>query len=91
MGGTLSVVSDRYRMVSAQTYLPLGLSQVLIWGDHEDYVPQPLVEQYVEAAKRAGDRARLIVVPAAGHFETASSFTGAWSVVHEAITAVVRE
>jgi pimeloyl-ACP methyl ester carboxylesterase len=72
MGGTVSAVSDRYRTVSAQTYLPLGVSQVLIWGDHKDYVPQPLVEQYVDAARRAGDRARLIVVPAAGHFETAS-------------------
>jgi pimeloyl-ACP methyl ester carboxylesterase len=91
MGGTLSAVSDRYRTVSAQTFLPLGVSQVLIWGDQEDYVPQPLVEQYVEAARRAGDRAKLIIVPAAGHFETASPFTSAWPVVHEAIRAVVWE
>lgn len=91
MGGTLSAVAERYRTVSAQTFLPLGVSQVLIWGDQEDYVPQPLVEQYVEAARRAGDRARLIIVPGAGHFETASPFTTAWPVVHEAIRAVVRE
>jgi acetyl esterase/lipase len=91
MGGTVSAVSDRYRTVSAQTHLPLGVSQVLIWGDHEDFVPQPLVEQYVDAARRAGDRARLIVVPAAGHFETASPFTAAWAAVREAIKAALQE
>ena len=90
MGGSLSAVPERYQAVSAQTSLPLGVLQILIWGDQEDYVPQPLAEQYVAAATRAGDRARLIIVPAAGHFETASPFTTAWPVVHEAIRAAVR-
>ena len=90
MGGTPEAVPERYKEVSAQTFLPLGLSQVLIWGEHEDFVPQPLAERYVAAATRAGDRARLIVVPAVGHFETASPFTSAWPVVHEAIRSLLR-
>ena len=90
MGGTLAAVPERYRTVSAQTLLPLGVTQILIWGDQEDFVPQPLVEQYVAAATRAGDRARLIIVPATGHFETASPLTSAWPVVHEAIRTVMR-
>ncbi len=90
MGGTLSAVPERYRSVSAQTSLPLDVPQILIWGDQEDYVPQPLVEQYVAAATGAGDRARLIIVPGTGHFETASPFTAAWPVVREAIRSVVR-
>jgi acetyl esterase/lipase len=89
MGGTPSAVPERYRNASANTMLPLGVPQILIWGDHEDFVPQPLAEQYVSAATRAGDRARLVLVPAAGHFETASPFTSAWPVVREAIRSVL--
>jgi acetyl esterase/lipase len=90
MGGSLSAVPERYQAVSAQTLLPLGVLQILIWGDQEDYVPRSLAEQYVAAATRAGDRARLIIVPAAGHFETASPFTAAWPVVHETVRDAVR-
>lgn len=89
MGGTPSEVPARYREASANTVLPLGLPQILIWGDHEDYVPQPLAEQYVGAATRTGDRARLVLVPAAGHFETASPFTSAWPIVREAIRSLL--
>jgi acetyl esterase/lipase len=89
MGGTLAAVPDRYKAVSAQTLLPLGVTQVLIWGDQEDFVPQPLVERYVAAAAGSGDRVRLIVVPATGHFETASPFTSAWPVVREAIRSLL--
>jgi acetyl esterase/lipase len=89
LGGTPTAVPQRYEQVSANTMLPLGVPQVLIWGEHEDFVPQPLAEQYVAAATRAGDRARLILVPAAGHFETASPFTPAWPVVQEAIRSLL--
>jgi acetyl esterase/lipase len=89
MGGAPAAVPERYREASANTMLPLGVPQILIWGEHEDYIPQPLVEQYVSAATRAGDRARLVLVPAAGHFETASPFTAAWPVVHEAIRSLL--
>lgn len=91
MGGTLLDVPERYKAVSTQTLLPLGISQALIWGDQEDFVPQPLVEEYVAAATRAGDRARLVLVPAAGHFETASPFTAAWPVVREAVRSMLRD
>lgn len=89
LGGPPGAVPDRYKQASASAALPLGLAQILIWGEHEDYVPQPLAEQYVSAAKQAGDRARLVLVPAAGHFETASPFTPAWPVVREAIRSLL--
>lgn len=89
MGGAPAAVPGRYREASANTMLPLGVPQILIWGEHEDYVPQPLVEEYVTAATRAGDRVRLVLVPAAGHFETASPFTAAWPMVHDAIRSLL--
>ena len=69
LGGSRSSVAERYREVSANTMVPLGLQQVLIWGEHEQFVPLPLARSHVDAATQAGDRARVIVVTAMGHFE----------------------
>ena len=89
LGGPPNAVPDRYREASANAALPLGVAQILIWGDQEDYVPQPLAEQYVNAATGAGDSARLVLVPETGHFETASPFTAAWPVVRGAIRSLL--
>jgi acetyl esterase/lipase len=91
MGATLAAVPERYRTVSAQSFLPLGISQVLIWGDQEDFVPQPLAERYVAAAARSSDPVRLILVPGTGHFETANPFTSGWPVVREAVRSMLRD
>jgi acetyl esterase/lipase len=89
LGGTPTAVPERYAKVSANTMLPLGIPQILIWGEYEDFVPRPLAEQYIGTATRAGDSARLVLVPAAGHFETASPFTPAWAIVREAIRSLL--
>ena len=89
LGGTPAAVPDRYRDVSATTMVPLGVEQILVWGEHEDFVPVALARRHVEAAVKAGDRARLIVVPAIGHFESASPRSSAWPIVLEAIRSLV--
>jgi acetyl esterase/lipase len=89
LGGTPSTVGERYRDVSATDRVPLGIPQILVWGEHEDFVPRPLAERHVDAAVKAGDRARLIVVPAAGHFESASPTSSAWPVVLQAIRSLL--
>jgi hypothetical protein len=48
-----------------------------------------LAKTYVDAATKAGDRARLIVVPAIGHFELASPQSSAWHAVLEAVRSLV--
>jgi hypothetical protein len=65
--------------------LPLGVAQVLVWGEHENFVPLPLARSYVTAAVKAGDKARLLVVPAVGHFEPASPLSTSWPTVLAAI------
>lgn len=90
LGGTPASVPERYREVSASTTLPLGVPQILIWGEHDDFVPLPLARQHVSAAARRGDRARLIVVPRVGHFETASPLSPAWPTVLDAIRSLLR-
>ena len=80
---------ERYAEASPIRLLPLGLPQVLVIGEHEEFVPRPLVEAYEHAATRAGDQVRLIIVPGAGHFELASPRTSAWPVVDTVIKSLL--
>jgi pimeloyl-ACP methyl ester carboxylesterase len=69
--------------------VPLGVQQILIWGEHESFVPLSLARSHVEAAMQAGDRARVIVVPGTGHFELASPRSSAWPAVRDAIRSLL--
>ena len=91
LGGTPQSVPDRYKAVSAGTMLPLRVPQLLIWGEHEDFVPRALAERHVRAATRAGDRARLTIVPAVGHFETASPASSAWPTVRAGVRSLLMD
>jgi acetyl esterase/lipase len=81
LGGTPASVPERYREVSASTKVPLGVEQILIWGEHENFVPLSLARRHVEAARKAGDRTRVAVIPGIGHFESASPRSSAWPTV----------
>jgi acetyl esterase/lipase len=89
LGGPPAAVPDRYAEASPIKLLPLGMPQVLVIGDNEDFVPRPLVEAYADAAARAGDSVRVVVVPRAGHFELASPRTAAWPLVETAIRSLL--
>jgi acetyl esterase/lipase len=81
VGGTPAQVPDRYRAASAGPLLPLGVPQVLVWGEHERFVPRPLADAHVARARAAGDAATLRIVPGVGHFEIAVPRGPSWSVV----------
>jgi acetyl esterase/lipase len=89
LGGTPTTVPERYAQVSAKAMLPLGVPQVFVIGTHEEFVPRPLAEAYVSAAVQAGDSARLLVIPAAGHFEIASARSAAWRPIEVAIRSLL--
>jgi acetyl esterase/lipase len=89
LGGTPSAVPERYAQTSPRALRPLGLPQVLVWGEHEDNVPQGQAESYVQAATEAGDSVRLVLVPAVGHFEIASPLATPWPAVRGAIRALL--
>ena len=90
LGGTLEEQPDRYRSVSAGANLPVGIPHVLIWGEHETFMPRPLAQQYVANATKAGDEAKLVVVPGVGHFEIAAPTTSAWPLVREEIQRLLK-
>jgi acetyl esterase/lipase len=89
LGGTPTAVPDHYAQTSAIELLPLGIRQVLVVGSHEDFVPLPLVDAYVQAATQAGDQVHRIVIPGAGHFEIASPLSFTWPQVKAAIRSLL--
>lgn len=90
LGGTPAQVPQRYRQVSAEAMLPLGVPQILIWGDEDTNTPLWLAKRYAKAARRSGDSAQLVVVPNLGHFEVADPSSAAWSAVSEALGNLVQ-
>ena len=89
MGGTPASVPERYAQASPMKLVPLGVPQVVVVGEHEEYVPLPLARSYVQAAERTGDRVRLIVIPGVGHFEIASPRAAIWPKVESAIRSLI--
>ena len=90
LGGEPHDVADHARAAAASERLPLGVAQVLVLGDHEDFVPKPIAEAYVAKARTAGDSAHLILIPGAGHFEIAATTTPAWRQVRSAILVLLQ-
>lgn len=70
LGGAPENVPTHYRETSPLQRLPLGIPQVFIQGERDPIVDPASVRAYVDAAKKAGDRAIILPLPAAGHFES---------------------
>ncbi|RZJ11450.1 MAG: alpha/beta hydrolase [Rubrivivax sp.] len=89
LGGAPSAVPERYVQASATRLLPLGTPQILVWGEQDEMTPLRFGHAHVDAARRAGDDARLIAVPSLGHFEIADPASPAWSVVLQAVRSLL--
>ncbi len=89
LGGTPAAVPEHYAQASPIRLLPLGIPQVLVIGEFEEFMPRPLVEAYARAAAQAGDPVRVIVVPGVGHFEIASPRASSWPRVRSAIRSLL--
>lgn len=90
VGGTPEEVADHYREASPAELLPLKVEQVLITGAKDGAVPPALGKEYEEAARRKGDKVRMIVVENAAHFEVIAPGTPAWKIVEEAVLATLK-
>lgn len=89
MGGTPEAVPERYAHASAIRQVPLGVPQLFVIGDHEDFVPRRFAEAYVRAASDAGDSIRLLVLPRTGHFEVAMPTTPVWAPIAASIRSLL--
>jgi len=81
---------ERYRHASPAELLPLGVEQILVHGALDSIVPPTLSEDYAAAARRAGDRVKMRILPDAGHFELIAPKSAAWPAVLEAVQSLVR-
>jgi acetyl esterase/lipase len=87
-------VADEYRgaaalsEVSPRHRLPAGVPQWIVHGTDDADVPAAMSRAYVEAARRAGDRAVLLERPGEGHYEPvdprASAFDAVVGCLHAA-------
>lgn len=85
LGGSPAEVPERYRLASPAELLPLGVPYVIVNGELDQIVPPDHVTRFAAAARRAGDRVRLEIVPGAGHFEPVAPGRPAFALVLAAI------
>lgn len=89
MGGGPAEVADRYALASPSELLPLGIPYVIVNGAQDPIVPAAHVTAFAERARRAGDRVRLEIVPASGHFEPVAPGKAAFAVTLAAIVEMI--
>lgn len=85
LGGTPQEQPERYRQASPIEMLPLGVPERLLHGINDDVVPIEISRKFQAAATAAGDDARLVELPDAGHFELIDPRTRAWAQVEAAV------
>ena len=91
LGGSPEEREDRVLLGSPAALLPLGLPQRLVCGRLDTIVPLELASGYESAARRAGDRVEVHVLPGVGHFELVNPRSAAWATVLGAVKALLAE
>jgi acetyl esterase/lipase len=89
MGGRAADLPDRYREADPMAAIPTGARVVLIHGTADDRVPSQLSADYASAAGSAGDQARCVLLPGAGHFDLIDPLSAAWPAVLAEFLSVI--
>ena len=90
LGGSPYEVDDRYRLGSPIERLPLGITQRLIHGTADANVPYDISTNYVSAAKARGDKAELVTLEDAHHFELIDPRTKEFETVKRTVIDLLR-
>lgn len=77
LGGSPAAVANRYADASPAALIPLGRPHLHVHGRADTIVPLDLVTKFTATASQAGDRAELVVLEDAGHFELVDATTAA--------------
>jgi acetyl esterase/lipase len=91
LGGARQSVPDRYAQVSPIELLPLRARQLFIVGADDPVMPAGSRDAYVAAARKAGDRADVVVIPGAGHFEVIAPTAAAFAIVRNKIIELAKQ
>lgn len=89
LGGGPDEVAERWRDASPSSFLPLGVPQVMLAGEFDRIMPRDRLERWASAARAAGDRVEVVVVPRAAHHEVMSPASVTWPAVRDAVLRLV--
>jgi acetyl esterase/lipase len=89
MEGEARSLPQRYHHASPLAQVGDGARVVCLHGEIDDTVPLSQSERYVAAALRAGDPARLIVLPRTGHYELIDVRHPAWGACRDQLLRMV--
>lgn len=85
MGGPPEKLASRYHTASPIELVPLGVKVRLLHGTEDSIVPIEISNAYQKAASRAGDDARMIVLPGADHFAPIDPRSDHWPKVEATV------
>ncbi len=89
MGGPPAKLAQRYHAGSPIELAPIGGRVRLLHGTNDSVVPIELSNNYQKAATRAGDDARMVVLPGADHFAPVDPSTEHWPTVDKTIESLL--
>jgi acetyl esterase/lipase len=81
---------DPLRDTSAASLIPNGIGTVLINGALDKISPPSVAADYAMVARRAGDKADVVVLPDASHFDEVAATSPAWKIILPVILKGVR-
>ncbi len=89
MGGGSDRLPDRYREADPMAAIPTGARVILLHGTADDRVPSQQSTDYASAASSAGDDARCVLLPGAGHFDVIDPLSAVWPTVLAEFMSVI--
>jgi pimeloyl-ACP methyl ester carboxylesterase len=85
IGAAVRQPQEAFTDTSPAALLPIGVRQTIISGELDPIVPPTFGHEYAATAASAGDAAREITIPGAGHFELIDPQSSAFAQVRSAI------
>ncbi|MET0272707.1 MAG: alpha/beta hydrolase [Phenylobacterium sp.] len=82
--------ADPFADTSPGELLPSGVKAVMIHGAYDHVLPPYSGLAYANRARAAGDKAEVVTIPDAGHFDVVIPTTSAWAMVAARIEAEVK-
>jgi len=90
VGAPRRTAPGAYADTSPAAMLPIGVRQTVVSGALDPIVPARFGEAYSAKARAAGDPARSVVIPQAGHFELIDPTSPAWRRIVPLIEAMLK-
>ncbi|SHH04343.1 S9 family peptidase [Massilia sp. CF038] len=82
LAGTASAIRpDIYADTNAAELVPNGSTTVLITGEHDTISPPRAAHDFARRARAAGDRAEVVILPGASHYDEIAASSPAWKLI----------